>query len=144
MQRHSRTTILLHVVWATRYRAPSFESGDDSWLAAVVHARARLHSVDAPAVGNAADHVHVLLRVLPTVRLATIVQSIKGGSARAWNLRCDRDRLAWQDGYWIESFGPAALAGLVRYVARQREHHARSTSREAWESFDPEPSAPHG
>jgi len=95
------------------------------------------------AAGCAPDHAHVVVRLASSVALGDLVMRMKGASA--FELNHDGGsprRLAWQDGYWAESLGPADLDAIVRYVRGQREHHDASHPAERWQSaaaFSPPP-----
>jgi putative transposase len=108
---HSATTLLVHVVWSTHGRARSL------------------------AVGNAADHVHTLVRHPPTLAVAELAQRLKGASARALLPALQRrgDHL-WQAGYWAETVAPHDLRAVVAYIRDQRTHHELADLREPWET----------
>jgi putative transposase len=84
------------------------------------------------AVGNASDHVHVLVAHPPAVAVATIAQRLKGASSRILAPRLPRD-FGWQEGYFAESVSD--LERVAAYVSRQRAHHDAPgrAAPEAWE-----------
>ena len=82
-------------------------------------------------MGNASDHVHVLLGFRPSMPIATIAQELKGPSSRALSARIAR--FGWQAGYYAETVGDAGA--LVEEVRRQREHHQDSAPPERWEAY---------
>jgi putative transposase len=131
---HSDNVLLVHVVWATARRAPVLASSADAWLADVLRRKAHEVGCALLAQGNAADHVHVLVRYPSTVTVASLVHRLKGASSHAWNLRPRAPRLSWQSGSWAASVGPADLAIVARYVEGQRLHHAERAPLEAWET----------
>ena len=134
IQRHSHNLLLVHVVWATAGRVAVLPQAADAWLAEVLRGKACDVGCRLVACGSASEHVHVLLRYPSTVRLADAVHRLKGGSSHDWNASRRRPRLSWQPGYWAESFGPAELPTLVRYVERQRTHHGDALAPEPWET----------
>jgi REP element-mobilizing transposase RayT len=134
VQRHSHNLLLAHIVWATALRAPRLLPSADAWLAAVLRRKAYAAGCLLVACGNAVDHVHVLVRYPSTVTVASLVQHLKGGSSYEWNLARRSPRLVWQPGSWSESVSPRGLEPAVRYVERQRAHHAETSSPEAWEA----------
>jgi REP element-mobilizing transposase RayT len=134
VQRHSRNLLLVHVVWATKFRSSVLDLGSDRWLAANLERQAYEAGCRLIASGNAADHVHTLIRLPSTVRLADAVHRMKGGSSYAWRSQRRAPELSWQAGYWAESFGPADLAKHIRYVEDQRLHHREASTLEPWES----------
>lgn len=134
VQRHSQNLLLVHVVWATAGRLPLLGLSADAWLAEALGRKAYEVGCALVACGNAADHVHVLIRYPSTVRLAEVVQRLKGGSGYDWNAMGRSPRLSWQPGYCAESFGHADLLPVVRYVEQQRAHHDNADPHEPWQA----------
>jgi putative transposase len=132
VQRHSKNLLLAHVVWTTARRAPLLLPSVDAWLANELQRLAADAGGLLVACGNASDHVHVLIRYPSTSTLASVVQRLKGASSHAWNLRRS-PHLSWQTGSWACSVSPGHLTAVVRYLERQRMHHAETTQPEAWE-----------
>ena len=134
VQRHSDNHLLVHVVWTTARRAALLELSADRWLADVLRRDAYEAGSALIACGNAADHVHVLVRYPSTVTLASVVQRLKGASSYEWNLAQRSPRLDWQVGSWAASVSPADSATVAHYVERQRVHHGDTApARERWE-----------
>lgn len=142
-QRHSHSVLIAHVVWSTRARQSLLPSSADSWFDRFFRGKAEELGAHLLASGYAEDHVHLVLRYPATRSLVEIVHRLKGASSREWNLEpaASSARLAWQVGYWAESVTPSALAPLVHYVNRQRQHHADGSTSPAWEP-SPSPRTP--
>lgn len=133
---HAVTTLLVHLVWSTRRRAPWLEPRFDGWLADMLERKARQVQFAVLAVGNAADHVHVLVRHPPSVPVSQIAQRLKGASSRALHLELpDCGEFAWQVGYWAESISPRALEPILHYVRNPRAHPREHTGEEPWEAL---------
>jgi putative transposase len=131
---HSIAALFVHLVWATQHRAPKLEPSVDAGLAALLERKARRLDARILAAGNAADHVHVLLRYPPRVPVAQIAHLLKGASSRALNRLAPNPSPAfWQVGYWAESVGPSDLDPLVGYIRQQRAHHRAHAILEPWE-----------
>ena len=132
---HATTVLVVHMIWSTRNRMPWLHLRFDGWLAALLERKARALDCQLLAVGNANDHVHVLLRHPPRVSVAQIAHRLKGASSRAFHCTLPETQgLVWQVGYWAESVTPNALDTLAAYVRRQREHHAANAPAESWEA----------
>jgi len=129
--KRSFTDVLVHVVWATRYRAPVLKQERDSWLAGIIERKCFESQCQAFAVGVASDHVHAAVRLSPTVTLSELARRMKGASSRLWNLS-QTPRLSWQDGYWAESIHPKDPRRLCDYIANQRQHHRAKSLNERW------------
>ena len=89
------------------------------------------------AVGNAADHVHVLMRLSPGANVAELIKHLKGASAYQINLGVRLPfRLRWQSGYWAESVAPYDASALTAYISGQRQRHDDSHPAECWQMYD--------
>jgi REP element-mobilizing transposase RayT len=141
MPRRSPALVLVHVVWATSHRRHILPPAFDPLLAAILGHKAHDLACALLAAGCGPDHVHVLLRVAPTIALSDLVQRMKGASTHDVNQRrLLPGRLAWQAGYWAESLGPLDLDTLTHYLRSQRERHDDSHPAERWQfAFDGEP-----
>ncbi len=78
--------VLVHLVWAVYDRQPTLMQSRDALLHDLLHAESAKLRSTLMAVGNADDHVHVLVDLHRTVALATLVQQLKGATAHAWNI----------------------------------------------------------
>ncbi len=122
VQCHSNNILLAHIVWATARRAPVLEASADAWLAQVLRRKAHDAGSLLVACGNAADHVHVLVRYPSTVTVASVVQRLKGASSYEWNHAPRSPRLSWQTGLWSASVsGSAQALADARQVRGQGE-----------------------
>ena len=136
MSRHSWSNLLVHLVWATKYRNPILDPVDDAWLVTQMRRTALAAEVPLLAVGAAIDHVHLLITRRETRRLCDVVYALKGAVSRERNRQLhDAALLHWQDGYWAESVGTSALASVQAYVRGQRVHHATHGEPEPWEQW---------
>ena len=128
---HTVTRLTAHLVWATRGRNRWLDPSLDERLSARIGERCIALGCKALAVGNASDHVHVLVEFGAAISIASLAHHLKGASSRALTLQLG-SALRWQAGYYAETAGD--IETLVAYVRGQREHHSRTEQREAWES----------
>ena len=131
MPRGGEKRLWVQLVWATRERERLLPPGLDAWLERMLVDRCEQLRCRALAVGNASDHVHVLMAFRASTPIATLVQELKGPSSRALSARIPR--FGWEAGYYAETVGDADA--LVEAVRRQREHHEASSTPEPWEAF---------
>src|SRR5437667_9849797 len=71
------------------------------------------------------DHAHLLVRLPPTVTVATFIGELKG----ATSFRVNRDlkpkfKLHWQEGYGVLTLRKDELEKVSRYIDNQEQHHA--------------------
>lgn len=118
--RHVVFKLHVHLVFVPRYRRRVFDQD----------ALERLHTTftrvcsDFEAAltdfNGEADHVHLLVEYPPKVAVSTLVNSLKGVSAR--RLRQERPDLAqwyWRGGLWSASYFAASCGGAPGAVLRQ-------------------------
>ena len=111
--RHTVTRLTVHMVWATRDRCPWLGLDIDPWLSKQVAAKGEEIGCRVIAVGNACDHVHVLVTHPPTLAVATIAHRLKGASSRVLASQLPQG--------FAESVSDIARAAA--YVRHQRQHH---------------------
>jgi len=122
---HSDVLVLVHVVFAVRDRRQLLRRDRDRALHEYVRGLALDKRAEVLAIGNAADHVHVVLSLHAAVPLAEVVRTIKGGSSYALNREVGLAAFAWQSGYWARSLSSDSLPNVCEYVSDQRGRHAR-------------------
>jgi REP element-mobilizing transposase RayT len=140
VRNHSVSTLVVHVVWATAGRVSVLPLSADDWLARELSRKCTALGAVMLAVGNAADHVHIVVQHSPQMALAALVGGLKGASSRAAHVSGVMGYdCGWQVGYWAESVGSAHIEPLLEYVACQRAHHAIDTALEPWQRYFQEP-----
>ena len=120
----SLARVVVHVVFATKGRAPclcaTIRPGLYAGIAGTV---SELECVPI-RVGGASDHVHLLFALARTCTLAGLVEAVKVRSSR-WLKSQGGFRFAWQAGYGAFSVGEQQVPTVARYIERQEEHHRR-------------------
>lgn len=118
--RHVIFKLHVHLVFVPRYRRSVF---DRDALERLQTMFARVCSDFEAALtdfNGEADHVHLLVEYPPKVAVSTLVNSLKGVSAR--RLRQERPDLAhryWRGGLWSASYFAASCGGAPVAVLRQ-------------------------
>src|SRR5260370_3900809 len=142
VRNHSVSTMVVHAVWATAGRASVLLPSADEWIAQVLRRKAMELGAVMLAVGNAADHVHVVLQHAPAMAVATLVGRLKGASSRAAHVSgvMGADE-GWQVGYWAEPVGPANIEPLPAYATPHPPHHPPPSPLEPHHPPPPEPAA---
>jgi REP-associated tyrosine transposase len=140
VRNHSVSTMVVHAVWATAGQASVLLPSADAWIAEELRRKATELGAVMLAVGNAADHVHVVLQHAPAMAVATLIGRLKGASSRAAHVSgVMGGGEGWQVGYWAESVGSAHIEPLLEFVTHQRVHHASAFALEPWQQPPPEP-----
>ena len=130
------TAVHVHLVFSTKNRerwiTPEIEDAVWSYLGGIC----RTHGIKALHIGGVEDHVHLLVGLPPTVALSECMRRLKGESSKWISEKWPAMRgFSWQDGYGAFSIGKSQVADTIRYIGRQREHHAVTTFEEEYRKF---------
>jgi REP element-mobilizing transposase RayT len=83
------------------------------------------------AIGGAADHVHMLVSLPPTLSVAKALQLLKGNSSKWIHETFPKMRsFEWQQGYGAFSIGVSGIDATASYIRNQTEHHRTRSFRE--------------
>lgn len=128
---HSYTSLLTHLVFSTKDRLPDIDADLAGRLHPYLGGIVRELDGKALAIGGAADHVHLLVSLPPTVAVSDALRDIKANSSR-WGHETWPARLAfgWQTGYAAFSVSPSNREAVERYIADQQKHHRKFTFQE--------------
>jgi putative transposase len=126
VMRRPFVSLYVHLVWATWNRLPLLTDATarERVYRCILREAERL-GCPAEAIGGVADHVHLVLRISPTVTIASVVKQVKGASSHLIrrDILPDRD-FRWQGAYGAFSIGKRDLPRLLAYVRDQeRRHH---------------------
>lgn len=72
------------------------------------------------AIGGMEDHVHMLMRLPPTLAQAQAILLVKGDSSK-WMGK----GFAWQKGYGSFSVSKSLVPTVIRYIENQERHHRK-------------------
>ncbi|MGO9229053.1 MAG: IS200/IS605 family transposase [Bryobacteraceae bacterium] len=123
---HSFASLLVHVIFSTKDRAPdlSREIADRlfQYVGGIVGERKGVPLI----VNGPADHVHLLVSLPTNESVAELLRVVKANSSRWVHEQFPaRRRFAWQAGYAAFSVSGSRAADATKYIARQQEHHRR-------------------
>jgi REP element-mobilizing transposase RayT len=118
-----------HVVFSTKERRPLIRAEWSPSLHEYLGGTVRGLLGMPEAIGGIEDHVHLLIGLKATHRLADFVRELKKASS-VWSAD-HHDRLfAWQEGYAAFTVSPTNREAVRAYVGRQAEHHKKLTFEE--------------
>lgn len=122
------TRLRYHVITATHERLPLITPDVEAVLYPA-RAEAALNTGGRILqLGGVADHVHMVVALRPSVAVSDLMRVVKTHSSRA--VRTERDAsFRWQAGYAALTVSPHQMQPLLRYVARQKQHHQSGTVR---------------
>jgi REP element-mobilizing transposase RayT len=83
-------------------------------------------------VGGVSDHVHLLIGLRATHRLADVLRELKAVSSLWVHNEIGLRTFAWQEGYGAFTISSSQRAAVRRYIEGQAEHHRTRTFREEY------------
>jgi len=130
--------LYLHLVWATWNREPLLTSDIQPRVYAAIAKKCRRLKCEPLAIGGVEDHVHVLVRLHPTVSVAHLVKHLKGSTSHLVNHELRPDAFfRWQGAYSAFTVRRKDVPRLQAYIRRQAEHHASGRIEPMWEIESP-------
>jgi REP element-mobilizing transposase RayT len=126
-----------HLIWATFDRQPALDLGREKVFYGVLYQKAKELDLIIHAAGNVDDHVHIVVSIPPKMAVADCVRHMKGASARAINaLPGNTGKFKWQEGYGALTIDELSLDRVMKYVAKQKEHHKERTILQQYEKLN--------
>lgn len=122
---HAYCAQFVHVVFSTKERRDLIPIALQPRLVAYLAGIVRKLGLDSLAIGGTQNHVHLLIGIRPTSRIAESVQKLKANSSR-W-LGEHGVNFEWQRGYGAFSVSPSMIKVVTDYIEHQREHHSKRT-----------------
>jgi REP element-mobilizing transposase RayT len=123
---HTFTRLLTHVIFSTAGRAPTIDPAIRNDVHAYFGGIVRELGGTPVAIGGTNDHLHALLQLGSDTNVADVLRVGKTNSSRwiheKWPERRD---FAWQRGYAAFTVSASNADAVVRYIARQEEHHRK-------------------
>lgn len=123
---HTFTNLLTHIVFSTKGRMPQIDQELKPQLLAYMGGILRELRGSALLINGTTDHVHLLVRLPPTIALADALRVLKTNSSRwiheQWS---ERANFAWQTGYGAFSVSQSNTTTILKYIANQEAHHRK-------------------
>ena len=135
MSRHVFHEIYLHINWHTQDDLPLLNERIEPLAHRFIEQRCgQTDGVRFLGIGGTDTHVHLAAQVEPHLNVSDLVGDLKGSSAHEINKETRRKAVVWQRGFGVVSFGKNNVAWVLRYIANQRQHHAKGTARSRLET----------
>jgi putative transposase len=123
----------LHCVFSTKDRKDLITPELRPKLWAYLFGIAKNLGIELLAVGGTTNHVHVLIALPPTLRLAEALQKLKANSSR-W-MGEQGISFEWQKGYGAFSVSLSLLEMVKAYIRNQEEHHRKRSFEEEFRAL---------
>jgi len=121
-----------HIVFGTKNHEPIIQAAWRGKLHAYLGGIIRTADGIAESIGGASDHVHLLIGLRATHRLADVLRELKAVSSGWVHNEIGIRGFAWQKGYGAFTVSPSQHGAVRRYIERQEEHHRTRTFREEY------------
>ena len=119
-----------HLVFSTKDRTPVIAQAWRSRLWDYLGGTVQGLGGYSEGVGGVADHVHLLVGLRATHRLADFMRELKKASSVWVHQEMQNPHFQWQEGYGAFTVSPTARPQVQRYIDGQEEHHRTLSFRE--------------
>ena len=118
------TNLLYHIVFSTKSRIPFIGQSIADDLYKYVGGIVRGEDGVLLEMGGMPDHVHLLLKLKPSIALSDLLRQLKANSSK-WLNQSGRHarKFGWQDGYAAFTVSESQVARVARYIRDQEQHH---------------------
>jgi REP element-mobilizing transposase RayT len=132
----SLAKILIHLIYSTKNRERVLGDGIRDELHKYTAAVLKEWHSPAILINSVEDHIHILYSHSKNHSPAKIVEEVKVATSK-WLKGKDSTyaRFHWQNGYGDFSVSQSKVAGVVEYIAAQKEHHRRMSFQEEYREF---------
>ena len=125
---HTYSAMTVHIVFSTKNRAPIIDPSIEDelylYLSGIIESRGAV----LYKIGGIEDHIHIVIRIKPTLSIPELLRYIKTSSAKWVN---DHHKIKghfnWQIGYGIFTVSESQLDRVIAYVNNQKKHHHHKT-----------------
>ncbi len=120
------TCLKYHITFSTKDRRPSITREMQLRLFEYLGGMIRERRSILYEIGGVADHIHMLVRLHPSLAVASFLRELKSSSS-GWIHRTfpDERSFAWQEGYGAFSVSQSQVDKVGAYIQNQFEHHKR-------------------
>jgi putative transposase len=87
------------------------------------------------AIGGVEDHVHLLIGLRATHRLADVLKEVKSSSSKWVHEEIKKPLFSWQEGYGAFTVSASQITAVKSYIINQEEHHRKKTFQEEYLNF---------
>jgi REP element-mobilizing transposase RayT len=131
------TQLYVHYVWATWDRLPLITPEFEAQIYASIATKCRELDCEPLAIGGIEDHIHLLVKISPSLSISTLVKEIKGSSSHLMtHILRPGVFFKWQGAYGAFSVSHDAIPTVTKYIRNQKAHHAAHTLIPNWEQWE--------
>jgi putative transposase len=113
-----------HFVWATHSRDPHPHRSFRAEFLSILNEEVKKRGGQPIRHNAMPDHVHLLVRLPPTVSVSEFIGQVKGATAYRVNHELQpKFKLRWQEGYGVLTLRNDEIPKVSRYIDNQEQHH---------------------
>ena len=122
----SLVKILVRVVFSTKNRADLIKPEIENDLFSYIHGIIENNGSKLIIANGTTNHVHFLISLGKKIDIGELVGDIKRDSS-SWIKKkgIKFKNFYWQRGYGAFSIGQSQVSDVMKYIAKQKEHHAK-------------------
>src|SRR6186713_677345 len=120
----SYTNLLFHVVFGTKSRSPMINQDIRPRLHQYMGGSVRSLGAIALEINGVADHVHLLIKMPPTLCVSKVLQALKSNTS-VWAKENGLPKFGWQRRYGAFTVSASQAAAVRRYIRDQEIHHQK-------------------
>lgn len=136
---HAFHQLYYHFIWGTHSREPLIDRAWRPQLLEILNQEVKTRG-GSPIRHNAMpNHVHLLVRLPPTVLLSEFIGQVKGATSFRVNKELQPNpKLRWQEGYGVLSLRQDEVKSVARYIDTQESHHSKNNLSDLLETWQVE------
>src|ERR1035437_1441138 len=131
----THTSLHYHLIFATKNREACLAASWRSQLHDYLGGTVRGLGAHPEGIGGVADHVHLLVSLKSTHRLADFMRELKKSSSIWVRETFHQPDFQWQEGYAAFTVSASVRDSVRTYIASQEEHHRKKSLREELMEF---------
>ena len=123
---HTFSHILCHIIFSTKGRLNYLYEELRPRLFKYMYGIAKDEGCRMLKVGGVDDHVHILIKLKPSISVSDLVRKIKTNSSK-WihENRTSMNDFAWQSGFSCFSVSESIKNAVIEYIDGQEQHHLK-------------------
>lgn len=137
MSINHNTYVYVHAVWCTLEERPVLTGIIRKVLFVSVHKMLLEKGIQALAINGGADHIHCLVKLMPTQSLSVVIAACKQESENWLNdNKFFSGPFEWDPGYSAWSVSPSTIDKTIEYLNKQEIYHREKTLKEELTIFN--------
>ena len=131
---HTKWECKYHIVFAPKFRRKIAYGALKQDIANILSTLCKRKGVEIIEAEICPDHVHMLVRIPPSMSVSSFVGYLKGKSTlmiydRHPELQSKWDKAFWARGYYVETIGNITDEAVQKYIKEQAEESRKEDSR---------------